>query len=291
MDFAQSLYPAIREKVMRDGKLLAIPIGFRSNQMFYNAGKLAEIGLTAADMPATLPELCQFITRWNREWMNDPAKANVMPLCTLLPNRQVVLELMLESYRGYYDATGQPLNFDTPLFHEFLAALEAMDASSLDQPQQMSDLQYDQFYQLYSGVLLYNGLLYATDVESGNVALPLALNSQTQPQIGISLQVLFVNAQSTNSAQALRLLECYVETMDAYTKIPLCPGYNEPLANASYGEYQSQLAQLQAQLPEAAPEEKPRLEERIAFYQGILADALSGRGTFPPRPSPGTGKR
>ena len=113
---------------MRDGKLLAIPIGFRSNQMFYNAGKLAEIGLTTADMPATLPELCQFITRWNREWMNDPAKANVMPLCTMLPNRQVVLELMLESYRGYYDATGQPLNFDTPLFHELLTALEAMDA-------------------------------------------------------------------------------------------------------------------------------------------------------------------
>ena len=272
MDFAQSLYPAIREEVMRDGKLLAIPIGFRSNQMFYNAGKLAEIGLTAADMPATLPELCQFITRWNREWMNDPAKANVMPLCTLLPNRQVVLELMLESYRGYYDATGQPLNFDTPLFHELLTALEAMDASSLDQPQQMSDLQYDQFYQLYSGVLLYNGLLYAADVESGNVALPLALNSQTEPQIGISLQVLFVNAHSANSAQALRLLECYVETMDAYTKIPLCPAYNEPLANASYGEYQSQLAQLQARLPEAALEEKPRMEERIAFYQGILAD-------------------
>ena len=179
---------------------------------------------------------------------------------------------MLESYRGYCDATGQPQNFDTPLFHELLAALEAMDASSLDQPQQMSDLQYDQFYQLYSGVLLYNGLLYATDVESGNVALPLALNSQTEPQIGISLQVLFVNAHSANSAQALRLLECYVETMDAYTKIPLCPAYNEPLTNASYGEYQSQLAQLQAQLPQAAPEEKPRLEERIAFYQGILAD-------------------
>ena len=139
MDFAQSLYPAIRAEVMRDGKL-AIPICFRSNQMFYNAGKLAEIGLTAADMPATLPELCQFITRWNREWMNDPAKANVMPFCTMLPNRQVVLELMLESYRGYYDATGQPLNFDTPLFHELLTALEAMDASSLDQPQQMSDL-------------------------------------------------------------------------------------------------------------------------------------------------------
>lgn len=35
-------------------------------------------------MPTTFVELCEFITRWNNEWIDDENKTNVMPFCTTI---------------------------------------------------------------------------------------------------------------------------------------------------------------------------------------------------------------
>ena len=53
MDYANSLYPALRDEVMKDGKLYAIPVTLYGSTLSYMPSKLEEIGLTEEDMPTT----------------------------------------------------------------------------------------------------------------------------------------------------------------------------------------------------------------------------------------------
>ena len=236
MDYVNSLYPCPADEVMKDGKLYAIPVSIYGSTLSYMPSKLEEIGLTEEDMPTTFVELCEFITRWNNEWIDDENKTNVMPFCTTMSNRSVVFDLMLKAYLDYYDAKGEPLTFDTPEFNAMLTALDSMDASNLDMPANMSDQEYDEYYQLYSGVFVDRGLLSTAEGEYAAVPLKLSIGEGKDFTVGTTMEVLFVNPRCANLPEAIKLLECYVDTLDESYKILMCPDCNDPVENQYYQE-------------------------------------------------------
>ena len=280
MDYVNSLYPALRDEVMKDGKLYAIPVSVYGSTLSYMPSKLEEIGLTEEDMPTTFVELCEFITRWNNEWIDDENKTNVMPFCTTMSNRSVVFDLMLKAYLDYYDAKGEPLTFDTPEFNAMLTALDSMDASSLDMPANMSDQEYDEYYQLYSGVFVDRGLLSTAEGEYAAVPLKLSIGEGKDFTVGTTMEVLFVNPRCANLPEAIKLLECYVDTLDESYKILMCPDCNDPVENQYYQEilknFQDSLAELQEQLKTADDAEKRDLEDTIKYYE----DSLNNKESF-----------
>ncbi len=280
MDYVSSLYPALRDEVMKDGKLYAIPVTLYGSTLSYMPSKLEEIGLTEEDMPTTFVELCEFITRWNNEWIDDENKTNVMPFCTTMSNRSVVFDLMLKAYLDYYDAKGEPLTFDTPEFNAMLTALDNMDASNLDMPANMSDQEYDEYYQLYSGVFVDRGLLSTAEGEYAAVPLKLSIGEGKDFTVGTTMEVLFVNPRCANLPEAIKLLECYVDTLDESYKILMCPDCNDPVENQYYQEtlknFQDSLAELQEQLKTADDAEKRELEDTIKYYE----DSLNNKESF-----------
>ena len=280
MDYVNSLYPALRDEVMKDGKLYAIPVSVYGSTLSYMPSKLEEIGLTEEDMPTTFVELCEFITRWNNEWIDDESKTNVMPFCTTMSNRSVVFDLMLKAYLDYYDAKGEPLTFDTPEFNAMLTALDNMDASNLDMPANMSDQEYDEYYQLYSGVFVDRGLLSTAEGEYAAVPLKLSIGEGKDFTVGTTMEVLFVNPRCANLPEAIKLLECYVDTLDESYKILMCPDCNDPVENQYYQEtlknFQDSLAELQEQLKTADDAEKRDLEDTIKYYE----DSLNNKESF-----------
>ena len=286
MDFVQGLYPAVQKEIMKDGKLYAIPMSISSSVLCYNVAKLEEVGLTQEDVPTNLVDLCAFITRWNNEWMDDENKANVMPICTLSSNRQIVFDMMLNGYIDYYDATGQTLDFDTPLFNQLLTALDNMVADNLDRPAVMSNMEYDEFYQLYSGLFLEDSLLSSVSTGREYLLGPLALNDELDYKVGAYMQVMFVNPKCANMPEALRLLECYVQNISPYSLIPLSPDANDPLPNPNYEQtvqnLQENLADLQAQLADVDPAQKRDLEDSIAYYEQRLANQEDLRWNISP---------
>lgn len=280
MDYVNSLYPALRDEVMKDGKLYAIPVTLYGSTLSYMPSKLEEIGLTEEDMPTTFVELCEFITRWNNEWIDDESKTNVMPFCTTMSNRSVVFDLMLKAYLDYYDAKGEPLTFDTPEFNAMLTALDSMDASNLDMPANMSDQEYDEYYQLYSGVFVDRGLLSTAEGEYAAVPLKLSIGEDKDFTVGTTMEVLFVNPRCANLPEAIKLLECYVDTLDNSYKILMCPDCNDPVENQYYQDtlknFQDSLAELQEQLKTADDAEKRDLEDAIKYYE----DSLNNKESF-----------
>lgn len=280
MDYVNSLYPALRDEVMKDGKLYAIPVTLYGSTLSYMPSMLEEIGLTEEDMPTTFVELCEFITRWNNEWIDDESKTNVMPFCTTMSNRSVVFDLMLKAYLDYYDAKGEPLTFDTPEFNAMLTALDSMDASNLDMPANMSDQEYDEYYQLYSGVFMDRGLLSTAEGEYAAVPLKLSIGEDKDFTVGTTMEVLFVNPRCANLPEAIKLLECYVDTLDESYKILMCPDCNDPVENQYYQDtlknFQDSLAELQEQLKTADDAEKRDLEDTIKYYE----DSLNNKESF-----------
>lgn len=280
MDYVNSLYPALRDEVMKDGKLYAIPVSVYGSTLSYMPSKLEEIGLTEEDMPTTFVELCEFITRWNNEWIDDENKTNVMPFCTTMSNRSVVFDLMLKAYLDYYDAKGEPLTFDTPEFNAMLTALDSMDASNLDMPANMSDQEYDEYYQLYSGVFVDRGLLSTAEGEYAAVPLKLSIGEGKDFTVGTTMEILFVNPRCANLPEAIKLLECYVDTLDKSYKILMCPDCNDPVENQYYQEtlknFQDSLTELQEQLKTADDAEKRDLEDTIKYYE----DSLNNKESF-----------
>lgn len=285
MDYVNSLYPALRDEVMKDGKLYAIPVSIYGSTLSYMPSKLEEIGLTEEDMPTTFVELCEFITRWNNEWIDDENKTNVMPFCTTMSNRSVVFDLMLKAYLDYYDAKGEPLTFDTPEFNAMLTALDSMDASNLDMPANMSDQEYDEYYQLYSGVFVDRGLLSTAEGEYASVPLKLSIGEGKDFTVGTTMEVLFVNPRCANLPEAIKLLECYVDTLDESYKILMCPDCNDPVENQYYQDtlknFQDSLAELQEQLKTADDAEKRELEDIIKYYEDSLNNKESFRWDYP----------
>lgn len=286
MDYVNSLYPALRDQVMKDGKLYAIPVSVYGSTLCYMPSKLEEIGLTEEDMPTNFVELCEFITRWNNEWIDDENKTNVMPFCTTMSNRSVVFDLMLKAYLDYYDAKGEPLNFDTPEFNAMLTALDSMDASNLDMPANMSDQEYDEYYQLYSGVFVDRGLLSEAEGDYAAVPLKLSIGEGVDFTVGVSMEVLFVNPRCANLAEAIKLLECYVDTLDDSFAILMCPDRNDPVENTYYEQtvknFEEGLADLQEQLKTADDAQKRDLQDTIAYYEQALENKDSFRWDYAP---------
>ena len=64
---------------------------------------------------------------------------------------------------------GRRWTFDTPLFNQLLTALDNMAADNLDRPAVMSDMEYDEFYQLYSG-LFWRIACSAPSAQAGSIS-------------------------------------------------------------------------------------------------------------------------
>ena len=120
------------------------------------------------------------------------------------------------------------------MFNQLLTALDNMVADNLDRPAVMSDMEYDEFYQLYSGLFLEDSLLSSVSTGREYLLGPLALNNELDYKVGAYMQVMFVNPNCANMPEALKLLECYVQNISPYSLIPLSPNANDPLPNPDY---------------------------------------------------------
>lgn len=287
MNFARSLYPAVQDEIMKDGKLYAIPINFYGGTMSYQPIKLQEAGITEDDLPTNLIDLCTFMTEWNDKWGDEGEDVNhIMPICTT-NSRRAIFDMMMNAYVDYYDATNQSLNFDTPLFREMLAALDAMDTSNMDLGDRPSEDAYNEFYQTYSGILNSDmgGMLSSGVMNDENwYSYPLSLSRDTEAYVSGEMNVLFINPRTPNMAEAIQLLENYVDMLDDHTRIILCPDANDPIPNDYYEEmiqgWERELAEAKDSLAKADESERRMWEEQIAYIEELMTHKEDYRWDF-----------
>lgn len=130
MSAVEKLYPYLKDYVMRDGKLYAVPTDASVSAYWYNNTALEAVGLTKEDLPTTYMELIDFISRWNDELALDFPEYS--PIYGFGYMKQNVLLNIINEYIQYYQAMGEDLSFDTPLFNSLIAAIENMHTDNFD---------------------------------------------------------------------------------------------------------------------------------------------------------------
>ena len=273
MNFVKSMYPAMQNAVMRDGKLYAIPTSMWGEGWSYSKETLESVGLTEDDLPTNLIDLCAFITRWNDEWYDDEDKANMMPLCTI-DIRGTIFNMMLNGYIDYYAATNQDLDFNTPLFNELLTALDEMHTDNFIVSPDMTEEEYQAFYDNYTG--LFNagyGLL--SEVDPYATPCTFSLSKDVDYYVSAEMGVMFVNPRCQNLDEAIKLLECYADGLDERYQIIFSPEHTDGIPNDYYdtlvSDWEKQLEDTKANLATADESDKRIYQDDIAYLEELLA--------------------
>lgn len=259
MAYAERLHPTLREALMKDGKLYALPVYAYSYDGWYVAnGVMEEMGLTIDDIPTNFVELCQFATRWNDEWVEEYPQFTLIEYCE--DYKQQIFYYMMNGYLNYCTATGQEVRFTSPEFRAMLEALEAMRADALTRG---ANLENEDEVGYRQGLFMPNYTVVGSfDTASEyRTFIPMTLTADTDYVTGVNMEVVFINPKCENMQEAMNLLLCKLQAIEknsthqAYT---LFADRTEPLENEyfernveSMEEYIAQMEEELAEIPEA----------------------------------------
>ena len=301
MAYVNSLYPAFRDAVMRDGKLCAIPVSAYSyDGWFINLTVMEDMGLTVEDLPTNFVELCAFANRWNDEWVEE------YPSYTLVSYvedyKQQMFYWMFSGYVSYCQAENMELRFDTPVFRALMAALESLDVEELNRGANLpnedeTNYRAGLFMEGYGVV----GSFYDPDKPNpASMLMPMTLTADTAWHPEVHMEVLFVNPRSTHTDAALRLIKEEIAHLgDSYSHVLRMDAtdpvrydyYDQWVANAQKAlddarkaleeadeadkkDYQAQVEELERSLEDMKANEYMITEGGIRYYQEKIAPAM-----------------
>ena len=277
MAYVDSLYPAFRDAVMRDGKLYAIPVSAYSyDGWFVNLTVMEDMGLTVEDLPTNFVELCAFANRWNDEWVEE------YPSYTLVSYvedyKQQMFYWMFSGYVSYCQAENIELRFDTPVFRELMAALESLDVEELNRGANLpnedeTNYRAGLFMEGYGVV----GSFYDPDKPNpASMLMPMTLTADTAWHPEVHMEVLFVNPRSVHTDAALRLIKEEITHLGDTYEHALRMDATDPVRYDYYDQWvanvQKNLDDARKALEEADEADKKEYESRVEVLEWNLED-------------------
>ena len=267
--FVNDLYPAYKEALTGpNGEIFALPVYAASYDGFsINKKVMTAMKLTPEELPTNLVELCEFITRWNNEFVDEYPNFTVLEYVS--DYKASIFEMMYTRYIAYYNAIGEELRFDTPIFREMMAALEAMECKELEASLKSPNPEVSDYKQ---GIIWRNDMLvgswynYSLE-ESDRIFLPMGLTKDAGYHTGVEMQVMFLNPKSQHKEAAVKLMEYMVEKTYVKMAYTLLSTKTEPVENKYFGEWmerqQEDLAALEKSLAEASEEDKAEWQDAV----------------------------
>ena len=128
-----AMYPFVKNQLMRDGKVIAVPFYNDFFTHLYNPKAFEEVGLPIESIPVTYEELLDFITLWGAEYRE---KYSTMSLfgrdVDVKLYKRIVAQTILEDRMYACIRSGQPVTYDTVEMRALLAKLMAADFSVVE---------------------------------------------------------------------------------------------------------------------------------------------------------------
>lgn len=277
--YVNDLYPVYRDAVTGpNGEIFAIPMYAYSYDGFtVNRKVMEDMKLTIDDLPTNLVELCEFITRWNDEFVDEFSKYSVLPYMSNY--KKGMFELIFTSYIAHFNATGEDIRFDTPVFREMIAALEAMECKELEDSLKTTNPEESDYRQslFWSSGMLVGGWSDYTREDSERIFIPMGLTKDVGYHTGVEMQVMFLNPKSQHKEMAVKLMEYMIADPYERQAYTLFSTKTEPIENKYFDEWltgnQEGLEQLEKSLAEAPENEKKewqaRVDEQKAYIERV----------------------
>lgn len=277
------MYETVRDAVMKDGELVALPVDDWIDMMSCNLDVLEAMGLTEADVPRTWPEFLALLPRLPA--LLADTRYTAFPAGTTADDlADGILSAILDAYKLYLEnEPSAGMLFDTDILRNLLAAYEAVDFSALA-PEERGDEEdawgQNALFQLDAQATLdaassirigyYMRHRADEDGASPTVLMPLSLAEGMEPMVPLQITVAVVNPYSENREAAVRYLETAAVLLPDMTRAALTPGWTEPIpsedADARIADQEERIASLESEVAAATGEDK-------ATYQAMLDEA------------------
>ena len=273
----ERMHSVLRDAVMRDGKLYAIPTQVNSWGWFYSPDVLEEVGLTEEDLPTNFVDLCDFVTTWNDEYLDEYPNYSLFDWVN--NTKEYMFRWMMEAYLGWFTARGEDVTFDTPEFRALMDALDQMVCEDMDKV--FSDEMNSDVYReglLMNGYQVVGDFSWMDDSDRWQKFIPMTLTADTPFSVGVDMQVMFINPRTSHMDSAVQLLMCELEALDDTAKHLMYADETEPVLNTEYDRMleseQEYLESLRKSLEEADEADRKELESYIESEEQYINETL-----------------
>ena len=268
-----AMYDSIKNAVMKDGELYAVPMYLYANCLMINRKLLTEkLGYTEEQMPKTWTDVFGLIADLaaTRKLEEYPEVSLLGPGYTENDVKFSLFAMMMSSYYVWLDADEANLTRAGGMLEGLCAAFEAIDWSAFGLPTEYDE--NGEWEYIEENILFSNNNVQPDYYRSSSSFEPLllAIADGEEPMLGAEISVAFVNPFSTHREAAIEYLEMAFALMDDTMRITLMPGENEPILSPWYEEnmkyYDEEIASLETQLAAEDLDEENRdmLEQSLA---------------------------
>ena len=276
------LYPPFRELVTgENGEIWAVPTETTSYTGFFvNKRAMTDMGLTAADMPTNMVELCAFITMWDEKYADR--FPNYCCIEYSENTRQYLTDMAIDMWIVHCQASGREIRFDDPEFRKVMEAISAVSTVRTDRGMQVTNSEISDYK---SGLfwidcqLVGNWAAYMEDY-SDRIFIPLTLTAESPFYAVVEgVELWMVNRETESAEYAFRYIREQLAQVNAKyahvllstrTEAVVSPYYAETLAYA-----QRQLGEMQMQLLTVTnPEAEETVRGMIAAQEAYIATEL-----------------
>ena len=273
---AEQMYPYLKDTLVRDGQIVALPFRCFFSVNGYNPAAFSEVGLTESDVPQTYGELMDFVSRWQAEYAE---KYPSMSLFGQDADTHVVRLLLITSILEdrLYDCMRrfEKVSYSTP---EMLALLEQFAAADFTKIRAIAPGapggEDTPFGEPPSQLFLIGGFASTQDSISNHFAyMPLKLSHTAKPVVMADMQVMLINPYTQNFDKALAFVSFAAKNMPAILRADLMPGENEPVRDAGLdlSLLEENIRLAEKALLEAGEEDRRTMEDKLDNFKAQYA--------------------
>ena len=269
--FAERVYPRLREKLISDGRLAALPLQLNATCMGMSLALLEKMGLSIDAVPGDWPGFLDFLENEVRPQLSVLGEKDKFTYdgMNAVSFARFMKQRALEDFIQVSEAAGSAPNFLDPRLQAVLERLDAIDFTDYGLPDELDEDGYGYGWNSEDKYLIqFDAPVGFGQGVSGDCApMPLGYGEDLPGVLPLRMSVAFVNPYSAHAAEAIAFLEDLAGSLPAEVMYMLCADLNEPVrspdAERVMAEYQKYIDQAKADLENMEPSQRQASEEDI----------------------------
>ena len=281
--------PFFQQVAMKGSDIAGIPRMAEQYILAYSEYALAQLGLTAADMPSSFMELLDFLLVWDERVGDAAQQAEITPFGDGLTNEQLKVVLsntIMDQYYTLIENDASAISLYEAELADLLDKLSLVCATIPQSPEkapyvttnerfqhiQVND-QPSYLFSVYGS--FHPGRRNFSNAESVSdfVPIPLTLPSQNTPLLLFEGTLFIINPYSSQKEEAIQWLTYYMNHLpakDAAVFDRAAVPVESELYNAMKEYYTSEIVRLETRMQAAEGAAKGELEAQIQARKGQL---------------------
>ena len=285
-NLAGRVYPRLREKLTRDGVLVALPLGLNGSGMGMSKALLEKMGIAVDDIPRDWPGFLDFMEESLKPALDQLGEKDRFSYDDMNAQdfRAFLCRQMLGDFEQASGAAGVIPNYEDPRLLAAMERLEQIDFTEYGLPDKNEGdegMGYGWSSENHYLIQFDAGFMFSDMNMIDSQPLALGFGDDLPGVLAVRLSAAFINPYSKHGEQAVAFLETLADRLPDEVLYALCPDLNEPVRNPGAEKeaawFETQLEQWKKLLDEAAPEDRQMLQEQLDSLTGDYEDYLQNR--------------